>query len=144
MTIDDIGIVKARSLHTDFPVVGRLTQIGDRYFVSVNDFSIGDSGNISKSLSSITQIDSDTVCAYTYQNDMHGEKIFNYDVLRIPETEKILYITWDDIRGAWVYITSWDSTHDENLNINELEHTNKNILYDDDVTSIFERICEDD
>lgn len=144
MTIDDIGVVKALNLHTDLPVVGRLTQIGDRYFIVVNDFSIGDAGNISKSLSSIMQIDSDTVCAYTYQNDKDGNRIFNYDVLRVPGTEKILYITWDDIRGAWVYITSWDSTHDENLNINELEHINKNILYDNDVASIFERICEDD
>lgn len=142
MTVDDIGIVKAISLD-GLRTEGRLVQIDDNYYVSISDTSINESGNLSLGINRLVRVDPKTICAYTYQNDSYGNKIFNFDVLKIPGTDKLLYVTWDDMLGNWVYFASWDNSHEEDLNTNELLSTFKNILYDEDVCKIFENMFED-
>lgn len=137
MTVEDIGLCKALNLE-DIKTTGRLFQIDDRYYLYSSAFDFNDAGNIGSSEFLMTQVKEDTICAYTYMNDINCNKVYAFDVLRLPEEpNKYVYVYWDDVKNMWLYITSYDSSKDERLNINELELTDHNMLLDGSMYAIF-------
>lgn len=129
MTIDDIGICKALDLEGNI-IVGRLFQLDDRYYLYNSQFGINKAGNLSSSKLGMSQVRDDTICAYTYMRDVHKNKVFAFDVLKLIDEDKFIYVYWDEAMNMWLYITSWDSVNEESLNINELEIVG-NMLFND-------------
>lgn len=122
INVDDIGLCKALTLRGD-DEVGHLVKIGENYFLSTAVTELHNNGNVKNAVNTLVQIQPDTVCAYTYMQDKYNQLVFEGDVLSPDNSDLLIYIYYDNVRGMYLYHTNRSAEEEskmEPLNINEL------------------------
>lgn len=137
--IDDIGLCKALTLNGD-DTVGHLVKIGENYFLSTSITDFTKDGDIENIVNTFVQIQPDTVCACTYMHDKYNQMVFEGDVLSPDDSDLLIYVYYDNIRGMFLYNTNRSAEEEskmESLNINELVVIG-NVTRDDKIRDMFE------
>lgn len=139
ININDIGLCKALTLNGD-DEVGHLVKIGENYFLSTAVTELHDNGNVKNAVNTLVQILPDTVCACTYMHDKYNQIVFEGDVLSPDNSDLLIYVYYDNIRGMFLYNTNRSAEEEskmESLNINELVVIG-NITRHDNLREMFE------
>lgn len=137
--IDDIGLCKALTINGD-DEVGHLVKIGENYFLSTSVTDFTKNGDIKNVVNTLVQIQPDTVCACTYMHDKYNQMVFEGDVLSPDDSDLLIYVYYDNIRGMFLYNTNRSAEEEskmESLNINELVVIG-NVTRDDKIRDMFE------
>ncbi|MGO5442899.1 YopX family protein [Faecalimonas sp. LCP19S3_D12] len=81
-------------------VEGDLIRSGGKYYIHTT----GNKVNVDEELGKIIvmhEIDQTTLCQYTGLVDKNGQKIWENDILRIGENEKLM-VSWHHFKASWV------------------------------------------
>ena len=119
---NEIGLCKALGLDGE-EYIGRLLQTGDTWHLATNIIEVDENDNKKRVMFNSIQVRPETVCAYTYMNDKYNSMVFEFDVLSLDNSDLMIYVYFDTLRGTFLYHTNRTAAEEETmerLNINEL------------------------